>query len=349
MQDECKNTYSIVDTANYQLKLALDDPNGPNNMMNMASIIMYFAIICIFASITVDNITTKTDSKNNYIFPLKVVLGLYPLFGILFIILECTHKYKNLSLPAYLDKTHTIPFTVLFAYATVFVAFMIQYFIYSNRMQPFSVILISISLLAMILIYFTNNNKLKESLKEYKNYTEQDGKHPKGGNTIAEDINTIGTTDSSDIKQLYTYKDLPLQPKTPFTIYLMENIKADPKWKNTTPYDETPLWPYVLNETTGKELENMYLNADDTQRKNIDQFRKDMSNLRLLDTPGKNLSQITFIVYILILAIITLIIYPLFNLMYQKNPIFVTYIVCIGLVIVLCIFCIVSFITKILP
>jgi hypothetical protein len=129
----------------------------------------------------------------------------------------------------------------------------------------------------------------------------------------------------------------------------MENIKADPQWRNRTPDDNTPLWPYVLNETNGMELENMYLNATDTQRKNIIQLRKDMSNLRLFNAPSKNLSELSSTVYILILAIITLVLYPVFNLMYKDNSIFVTLIVCIGLVVILCIFCIVSFISKILP
>jgi len=219
-------------------------------------------------------------------------------------------------------------------------------------MQPYSFILILVSLIAFILIYITQNDALKTSItNDYKNLTAIDGKNPKekdGGNTIAKDIVAIGTIDTPG-SNFVTYKNLPAQPKTPFTMYLMENIKADPQWRKRTPDDNTPLWPYVLNETNGMELENMYLNATDTQRKNIIQLRKDMSNLRLFTTPGTNLSELSFIVYILILAIITLIIYPLFNLMYKNNPIFVTYIVSIGLVIVLCIFCIVSFISKILP
>jgi len=352
MQDECKNTYSIVDTPNYQLKLVLDDPNGPNNMIHIASIIMYIAIICIFLSIVADNITKKKNPNDNYSLIIKVILGIYPLIGIFFIILECLHKYKNLSLPAYLDKTHTVPFTVILAFATVFIGFMTQYYYYSNRMQPYSFILILVSLIAFILIYITQNDALKTSItNDYKNLTAIDGKNPKekdGGNTIAKDIVAIGTIDTPG-SNFVTYKNLPAQPKTPFTMYLMENIKADPQWRKRTPDDNTPLWPYVLNETNGMELENMYLNATDTQRKNIIQLRKDMSNLRLFTTPGTNLSELSFIVYILILAIITLIIYPLFNLMYKNNPIFVTYIVSIGLVIVLCIFCIVSFISKILP
>ena len=358
MQDECKNTYSIVDTGNYQLKLVLDDPSGPNNMMNIASIILYTSIICIFFSIFLDNITFKKNVQD-YSLPIKGILCIYPIVGILFIVFECVEIYKKTLLPAYLDKKHIIPFSIFIAYATVFFGFMIQYYFYSNRMQPFSFVLIIVSILALILIYLTNDDTLKSSItNDYKNLT--DGTNPKG-TTISQDIVAIGKLDSPELtSDLVTYKDLPPQSKSPFTMYLMENIKADPQWKNRTPDDNTPLWPYVLNETNGMELENMYINAPDeikkddkivlpNQRDNIQKFRKNMSNLRLFTAPSKNLSNLSFIVYILILAIITLLIYPVFNLMYRDNSFFVTYIVCIGLVIILCVFCIVSFISKILP
>ena len=89
--------------------------------------------------------------------------------------------------------------------------------------------------------------------------------------------------------------------------------------------------------------------APKEQKKNILQFRKDMAILRSFNEPGLRLESFTLIINFIIFGIMITVLYPIFNMMYINDSLFVTYIVTIGLILVLAICCIIGFISKILP
>ena len=150
----------------------------------------------------------------------------------------------------------------------------------------------------------------------------------------------------------------------------MENIKAVPKWNNTTPPDDTPLWPFVINDANGMELDNFYsydeakttsaalttgtVGSTDkdalaqTQNENIKALRSKLRELRNFNEPSTQLSELSANINLLIFIILILVVYPLFNIMYKTDRILVTYISTIGLIIILSIFCAVSFVSKLL-
>jgi len=222
-------------------------------------------------------------------------------------------------------------------------------------MQPFSTILLVTSLFAIGLIYLTKTNNLIESIHtDYFNLTDFSGKNPNvNASTIAKDVEKIAEQDALDNNvipfPLKVYSDLPYPLNTPFTKYLMENIKAIPKWNTSVPSDKEALWPFVLNEVNGKELDSFYLTGSEEQKKNILQFRKDMAILRSFDEPGLRLDSLSTQVNFIILGIIITVLYPIFNMMYINDSLFVTYLVSLGIIFILAICCIIGFISKILP
>ena len=74
-----------------------------------------------------------------------------------------------------------------------------------------------------------------------------------------------------------------------------------------------------------------------------------MAILRSFDEPSIQLNSLSTQINFIILGIIITVLYPIFNMMYINDSLFVTYIVSLGVILVLAICCIIGFISKILP
>ena len=343
IQDECKHTYSLYNTGNYQLYLSITDPTSPKpiNTMNISCGLLYLVIGLIFGSILINNIFICNKYPDLYW--TKIFLYSYPCLGIWIIAAAIYTLYKISSQPSYLySNSISLSFSII--YAIVFVCYIYTYFKFKTDIEPYSILLMCVSILAMILIYFTQNNKVTNIInKDYFNLTHIEGKNPNANSeTIGYDIQKIALQDAEDSgihdfpKTFSKYKDLPNPPNTPFTKYIMENIKATPKWTKTRVPDNELLWPYAISDDNGKELENLYIGGSPTQQSNILQLRKDMNILRQFHEPGDILSSFAFKANTLILALIVVVVYPLFNMMYRNNPILITYAVSIILIFVFC-------------
>ena len=94
---------------------------------------------------------------------------------------------------------------------------------------------------------------------------------------------------------------------------------------------------------------SMNTTQNNPQGANILQFRKDMAILRSFDEPSIQLNSLSTQINFIILGIIITVLYPIFNMMYINDSLFVTYIVSLGVILVLAICCIIGFISKILP
>lgn len=355
LQEECQKIYSIYNSANYQFKLNIEDTNSMSSIrkMHLACLSLYIIIGLVFTSIFLDNLLIYT--KDNQLSMLMKVYLCYPLLGIGGVILVMITIFKSLNVPTYL-QTNTVPLSLIYIYVFMVLCYIYQYFKMGSKMQPYSIILLATSLFAIGLIYITQTNNLVDSIKiDYFNLTDIAGKNPNANaKTIAFDLETIAKQNALDnnVKPLESFKkysDLPYPPNTPLTKYVMNNIKAIPKWNFTVPPDSEPLWPYVLNEVNGKELESFYITGSDQQKENILQFRKDMAILRSFHEPGERLRSFSMIINFIIFGLIITVLYPIFNMMYVNDSLLVTYIVAITVILVLGICCIIGFISKILP
>lgn len=365
MQEECKNIYSIYNTANYQLHLTVTDPSAtsPINTMNIACILLYIVVGLVFSSLLLNNhyiwnsIRDKIPETDRFL-PHALLYG-YPITGILMALSTILTLIISINSPSYL-KTTAIPLSLTGVYILVLVCFIITIKKYKEYIEPYGILLMAVAFLSILLIYFIQTNRIENSITtDYRNLTDLNGKNPyPTGLTIAKDLNAIATADDNFNAKagkkslganLTKYSDLPNPPTTPFTKHLMENIKATPEWANKRPPADHPLWPYVLNEANGKELDNMFLTDTSTEKTlqtHIKQFRKDMSVLRSLETPGKALSDLAFKANLVILFLVVTTLYPLFNIMYKNNPTLITYIVSIGMIFVLCLCCLIGFVSK---
>ena len=368
MQDDCKNIYAIHNTANYQLYATITDTtmSNPIKKMNAACLILYIVIILVFISIAINNYYLhKSSGENLSDEPWKnfVRFGI-PFISIITVIGGIVKLSKNINTPDYVKETFT-PRSLIVAFIFILIGLGIQTYFQETygKLQPFTGILLLICIVAIILIYITLDNDLNTStLNKYKCLA--DGTPSKNTCTQIEgitdlqtEIENIGKKDGTTYgvtfnnNNLTQFSHLPFPPKTPFTRYLMENIKAIPKWNYTNPPDTEPLWPYVLNEANGMELNNFYLQSesDSTLQNLIVQFRKNMSNLRKFKDFGNSLDSLATKAYVLIIILVTLLVYPIFNILYKNDPILITYIVGIALIVLLCISCLIGFISKILP
>ena len=353
MQKDCKNIYAIHNTGNYQLYSALQDTSlfGPLNKINLSCMSLYLVIGLTFLTLLFNNWTLR----NNFSGISKILFHLYPVIGIFVIFDGLTRLMNDMQIPAYLQSSD-IPKSLIIVYVFVLIFYLYQLNSQDKygKLQPFSVILMVISLVAISLIYITKDSNLKTTaLDDYNKLTQcgSSSEPPAQGKeneplykSICDDINTIGVKESKELDKLQQFSDIPYPPKTPFTKYLMENIKAIPQWNRTNPPDTEPLWPYVLNDAKGLELNNL----DIDQEKNVLQFRKDMSKLRSYTGFSDSLDKLSKYTYILILLLTTILIYPIFNLLYKNDPILITYIVGFTLILLICIGCIIGFISKIL-
>jgi hypothetical protein len=392
MQNECQNVYTIYNTSNHQLSLVIKDPNGPDKIINIADLILYFVIFLLCVSVIFEHaflyLYKKSDvpgikDKINFgAFVATPVVAFCVLIPIL--IAKMDNIRQNIGKPSYLDTNTDITYTFYTFYALFVVVFCADYYLnqFSRTdgtviIKPYTVILVAISFVAVVLLSLIQNNKLFNSINtSYKNRTDNGDIQTTIAYYVKQiykkdaQLNGVYVTDKTEFKTYADLQSVLTNNSTPFARYLMENIKAVPKWNNTTPPDDTPLWPFVINDANGMELDNFYsydeakttsaalttgtVGSTDkdalaqTQNENIKALRSKLRELRNFNEPSTQLSELSANINLLIFIILILVVYPLFNIMYKTDRILVTYISTIGLIIILSIFCAVSFVSKLL-
>jgi hypothetical protein len=284
MQNECKHMYTIYNTSNYQLSLVLKDPNGPDKIINIADLILYVVIFLICISVIAEQLNLfnlfgdkNTKPKLSLTLQIPSILAiatiLMALSAISPIFITMNDIVNNIGQSSYLNKDTSITYSFYITYGLFVFVFLLNYYFNNTIIKPFTVILLAISFVAVILLTLIKKNKLFYSINTtYKDLTEYEGSSTPPALTIAKYVesicrkdalvNGIKTVSESQFRNVSDLQKLLTPVQTPFASYLMENIKAVPKWNNTTPPDDTELWPFVLNESNGLELNNLYSYAD---------------------------------------------------------------------------------------